>query len=268
MSAKENNSVRRFSKGTRLAVTHISEIHDHLTAYMEKAKLTSLDFPAFYGRMKELKLFVDQEDLAKRFFATMDSDNNSTLDKGELLVGFSIFAKGTKTEKFRVCFSAYDKDKDGQLTKKELADLLKSKVKSSLKAVSSAMEFDAYFGDDGFGLVEENGASKDAESKNAAVETHHRKTISVGDGQSVDIDEDDKKEEVQITIHSPLGTVTLTLNKREVASTEVDPYVSLHGDEYLEKLVCQVFEKYDKSHDNLISFEEFETFIRDHTELT
>lgn len=223
----------------------LSRIYEHLAGYMKENKLDKLDSAAFIKQCQAYNLFVNQKEMGLRLFSVMDSSRDGFLDLGELVTGLSIFARGTKTEKIKVCFDAYDVDGDGGVTKEEMGNLLKSYISASLKSVSAAIEFE----------IIEAEAFGDPVGRLS------------GEGEGYAIKEDAEGKEEQLTIETPIGPITMNLNKKDVTDDEKDPYVRMHGDEFLHKMIDEIFAKYDRSHDGVIQVDEFLSFVRGHKAL-
>lgn len=68
---------------------------------------------------------VTEEVLMDRIFTVWDKGNLGLLTPECWLAGLSIFIKGTLGEKMLFCFSVYDVNSDGVITKDEMFSLLK-----------------------------------------------------------------------------------------------------------------------------------------------
>lgn len=229
----------------------LSALYETLKEYMTENEKEKIGPEDFISQCVGLKIFVDQENIARHLFTALDSSGDGFLDIGEIMTGLSIFATGTKESKFKVCFSAYDNDGDGGVTKAEMSDLMRSYVQASLKAVSSALEFE---------MLEAAAFGKDPAKAELNIEDDEKK-FKVHDDKA-------NQEQTELTIMTPVGEVTLFLNKKNVTDEEKDPYVRMEGDEFLEKLVKEIFAKYDRSEDGIISYDEFHGFVKEHRELT
>lgn len=64
--------------------------------------------------------------LMDRIFCVWDKTNSGVLKPESWFAGLSIFLKGTLNEKINFCFSVYDLNGDGFITKDEMFQLLKN----------------------------------------------------------------------------------------------------------------------------------------------
>lgn len=68
---------------------------------------------------------VAEDVLMDRIFCVWDKANAGLLTAEAWFWGLSIFLKGTLVEKIEFCFSVYDMNADGYITKDEMFHLLK-----------------------------------------------------------------------------------------------------------------------------------------------
>ncbi|XP_051993300.1 Kv channel-interacting protein 4 isoform X1 [Xyrauchen texanus] len=68
----------------------------------------------------------DSSKYAHFLFNAFDKDQNGSLSFEELVCDLSVLLRGTTEEKLNWAFNLYDINKDGQITKEEMLDILKS----------------------------------------------------------------------------------------------------------------------------------------------
>lgn len=224
--------------------------------YMTKKGIEKLAMNDFLICMAQLQVFNKQEELAKRFFKLMDTSKDDFVDFGELIAGLNQLCKGTRREKLKMCFDAYDHDQDAGVSKKELASLLQSQVRASLVTAAIALESEDEF---------------DALFAMPVLKTNKSKVKSIAPGPRDDSAQEfksftDKDGNFVVVLKTYLGHVDVVIPK-STESHRGDPYTHFHGQEILDKLVDQIFLKYDKNNDESINFEEFVQFTADTPEL-
>lgn len=65
--------------------------------------------------------------LVDSLFKVFDSDNNGVIDFREFIFGLSVLSsKSSRNEKISFSFGIYDLDRDGEISRKELTDMLKA----------------------------------------------------------------------------------------------------------------------------------------------
>lgn len=69
---------------------------------------------------------VTEDMIMDRIFCVWDGTNSGKITLNSWFVGLSIFLKGSTKEKINFCFSVYDLNADGFITKDEMFQLLKN----------------------------------------------------------------------------------------------------------------------------------------------
>lgn len=89
------------------------------------------EFPGGYMTPDDLEAifrdffpFGSPTNFSKRLFETINISQSAVIDFHELLIAYSILIKGSDHEKLRWIFRFYDKDNDGVVSKKEMAEVI------------------------------------------------------------------------------------------------------------------------------------------------
>lgn len=77
--------------------------------------------------------------LVDSLFKVFDSDNNGVIDFREFIFGLSVLSsKSSRNEKISFSFGIYDLDRDGEISRKELTDMLKATADENDLALDEA----------------------------------------------------------------------------------------------------------------------------------
>jgi len=77
--------------------------------------------------------------LVDSLFKVFDSDNNGVIDFREFIFGLSVLSsKSSRNEKISFSFGIYDLDRDGEISRKELSDMLKATADENDLALDEA----------------------------------------------------------------------------------------------------------------------------------
>jgi len=98
----------------------------------------SLNRAEFKRFLTPLGIDVSSEAAAARYFDAFDTDKNGEISFKELVCGLSLALKGTADEKALLQFSAFDTDHDGALSKPEFMELIRA-VSPPGSSVAEAM---------------------------------------------------------------------------------------------------------------------------------
>ncbi|CAD5112035.1 DgyrCDS1284 [Dimorphilus gyrociliatus] len=63
-----------------------------------------------------------------RVFRAFDTDNNSYVSEEEWVTGMSVFLRGTVQERVKFCFTVYDLNQDGYISREEMFHVLKNSL--------------------------------------------------------------------------------------------------------------------------------------------
>jgi len=77
---------------------------------------------------------------SSRMFDMFDVNNDGTVDIREFICGLGLLCHGSADDKLRLCFRAADKDRNGVLSREEVAALFKQTWLGSVKAICSSNE--------------------------------------------------------------------------------------------------------------------------------
>jgi len=125
----------------------------------EKTNLNKIEIAGLVERFKEVakngvinqknfrKVFGEigtatNENLVERLFKYFDKDKSGSIDFSEFCLSMAIILKGSKEEKLKVCFSLFDENHDGRITKDELKNVLKMQL-SSISLIDQLGDEDA-----------------------------------------------------------------------------------------------------------------------------
>ena len=87
---------------------------------MERVELSAILFTHF--SLNDKRFF-------ERIFKTFDIEKDGVVSRGEWVRGMSIFLLGTGQEQILYCFTVYDMNGDGFITKEEMTTLLQDCLK-------------------------------------------------------------------------------------------------------------------------------------------
>lgn len=234
-----------FAAQTGADTVEAGTVYDQFKAYMTEKGIDQIDLEGFLVQLKELDIFSAHQDLARRLFKAMDTSGDGLLDLGELCAGLSVFNKGDKKAKLKLCFDAYDEDNDGGVEKSELKAILLSQVRASLNATAMAIDAQDEFDD----LLDDSGAGGGGGLKSYKSEKFE--TI-----------EDPETGDINVIISTPIGPAKVLVPKDKAKKMDgSDPFVALEGEQVLNNLVDDVFKRFDKDDNGSIGFDEFEMFV-------
>lgn len=257
----DHPKVQEMAKNSGVSAVESTKVFSTIRAYMENKKIDKLSRNDFLICMAKLCIFQKQEELATRFFKLMDSSGDGFVDFGELIAGLGQLSNGSRREKLKVCFQAYDKDQDGGVSKEELKSLLVSQVRASLNSAALALQAEDDFDE----MTESVPTLKTSK-------THAKVLQSAPSGpRSYANDEfkatHDKDGNHVISLGTFLGKVEVVIPAATGDGVPADPYTRFAGDEILNKMVADIFAKYDKDKNESINFEEFVEFTKNAPEL-
>ncbi|EDO34333.1 predicted protein [Nematostella vectensis] len=74
------------------------------------------------------KFGMTDDILMDRVFKAFDTNNDSSIDMDEWILGLSVFLRGTVEEQTKFCFDVYDLNSDAFISKEEIMHLLKNAI--------------------------------------------------------------------------------------------------------------------------------------------
>ncbi|KAG0435051.1 Neuronal calcium sensor 1 [Dictyocoela muelleri] len=103
----------------------LDDVKGWLTTFKNKYnnKITIKDLENIFN---SLFPFGDSELFAKNLFKTMNISNSQFLGFDEIMIVYSILAKGSQFERLRWIFRFYDTDNDGFISRNEMFSVIKS----------------------------------------------------------------------------------------------------------------------------------------------
>lgn len=112
----DNLEIRKFS---HFPQADVKEWSAYFKTHFPKGAMTEADFESVFS---QLFCFGNCMKFSKRLFKTINISQNGLVDFNELLIAFSILAKGSDYEKLRWIFRFYDNDNDGFINRKEMTE--------------------------------------------------------------------------------------------------------------------------------------------------
>ncbi|EDO25696.1 predicted protein [Nematostella vectensis] len=88
-----------------------------------KGKMSQSKFCEMYAKSYKTG---DASIFAGHVFRTFDKNNDGTIDFNEFIQGLSIISRGSKETKLRWAFEIYDSDGSGEVSKKEMLEIVRS----------------------------------------------------------------------------------------------------------------------------------------------
>lgn len=95
--------------------------------YVEGTPNSKLDRLKFRDILHDMFGMTDDM-LMDRVFRAFDRDSDNYINSDEWVLGLSVFLKGAMDEKTRYCFTAYDLNQDGYISREEMYQLLKNSL--------------------------------------------------------------------------------------------------------------------------------------------
>lgn len=254
-------------KKTSLAISHMEpqfnfyaqesglaniELNIIFKALKSKAEDGGVTADGFVEAMTELGVFKNQGEVMMRgLFKALDTSSDGRLSLEELSSGILLFTSGSRADKLACCFSVYDADDSGFISRDELTRLFKTEVVIGLKAIQGALEFD---------LIEAA-----ADGSDAKVDVSE----NVADGSVTATAKTDENNQVKVAVQTSCATGTAAVDVQSVIDASADSmFADLRGDQIVEGLVNQVFSEADKDKDDKVTLAEFTAFVKKHPQLT
>ncbi|XP_014248448.1 Kv channel-interacting protein 1-like [Cimex lectularius] len=118
------DSLKSLTKATRFTEQEIKRIYRGFKSECPSGLVKEETFRTIYSQFFPQGANTSQ--YATYVFHTLDQGNNGTLSFQDLVIGLSILCRGSLEERLRWTFSLYDINRDGKITKDELADVITS----------------------------------------------------------------------------------------------------------------------------------------------
>jgi len=98
---------------------------DSLFSKVQSEESATIDREKFQDMLREIDFaLVSEPEAVTSFYNALDVNEDGTVNKKELLIGFTILANGELDKKLEFCFEIYDLNGDGFIQRQELDKML------------------------------------------------------------------------------------------------------------------------------------------------
>ncbi|XP_029379539.1 guanylyl cyclase inhibitory protein [Echeneis naucrates] len=116
----------------RKGESYVTELYEWCRKFVNECPSGLIALHEFQRHFCDGTVGSDSAEYAEQIFRTLDTNGDGVVDFREYVMAISMLTEGSAVEKLHWSFNLYDKDRDGNITKEEMLEIMQAVYKMSV----------------------------------------------------------------------------------------------------------------------------------------